>query len=154
MIIILFGCLFITVSAQDSGLKEFNSNSKTETVVSQNGSNAAFWDYNSERVITTSVIILEITILFFILFYWRRTKKESIRGSKNILKKNIKAIRQEKVLYSGDDKLSERRRNLFNKLNIRKLNSRNINNKAKQLSISKGELLLAAKLNQMQGRKI
>jgi len=60
------------------------------------------------------------------------------------------AIRDERVKPIMDIKVSRKRRSLNNLSIIKKLNGKTITSTAKKLSVAKGELYLAARIQQMQ----
>jgi len=105
-----------------------------------------------ERVITTSVIVGEILILLFVLYYWKKTKDDDKTGSKNTFKNNIKAIREERINPKLITKMDNKRGSLENRININSINGKTISSTARKLSIAKGELFLIAKINQLQNQ--
>ena len=152
VIVIFILCFLSTFNAQNMRKNDVHPNSGSAiTKVEQRGQ-AIYWDQINERIITTSVIVIEIVVLFFILFYWKRTRKETFHKSNLHIKRNIKALREEKIRPIIDSNSNKNRKTIIDKINLRKLTSRNINNRSKKLSIGKGELILAAKINQMYGR--
>jgi archaellum component FlaF (FlaF/FlaG flagellin family) len=106
----------------------------------------------SERMITTGIIITEIIILLSILYYWKRTREDKIIASKNIYKNNIKAIRNERIIPFRDNKTANKRRKLQKIINTQNLNGSTIANISKKLDVAKGELFLAAKIQQLQNQ--
>ncbi len=71
----------------------------------------------------------------------------TIKGKDNY-KRNIQAIRDERVKPKIDIKVSSKRRRLNNLKIIKNLNGKTITSTAKKLSVAKGELFLAAKIQQ------
>lgn len=108
----------------------------------------------SERFFTTAIIIGEIILLLVIVGYWRRTRTDSKDDSKSAFKKNINAIRLEKVRRFDDKKLSIKRKTLFSKMNQTSIDGKFITSKAKKMEVSKGEIFLAAKLKQLSRQAI
>ena len=106
----------------------------------------------SERFLTTSVIIGEVVLLLFILFFWKGTKNDSDADDNTIFKKNIKALRNERLIPIINQKKSKKRVKLLNKLNFNRVSGKFITSKAKKLSISKGELFLAARIQQLSNQ--
>ncbi|MCP5063267.1 MAG: hypothetical protein GY936_12485 [Ignavibacteriae bacterium] len=108
----------------------------------------------SERFFTTAIIIGETILLLVIVGYWRRTRTDSKDDSKSVFKKNINAIRLEKVRRFEDKKISIKRKTLYSKMNQTSIDGKFITNKAKKLELSKGEIFLAAKLKQLSRQAI
>lgn len=127
--------------------------STTTHVQKQKGTIDKLFEYEiSERILTSSIIIGEMAILLFILFYWKKTREDTKLKVSNIYKKNINAIREEKVKPLLNNKHNTLRQSLMKQLRIRAINGRIITNKAKKMSIAKGELLLAARIQQLQNQ--
>ncbi|MDH7604764.1 MAG: hypothetical protein QHH13_07690 [Melioribacter sp.] len=70
------------------------------------------------------------------------------------LRNKIKLLREERVPSRIEDKKSKSRRELIHDLPVKKLSEKNITKKAKELKISKGELMLAARLKYLEYEKI
>lgn len=98
-----------------------------------------------KSVFSKLFIIIEAILFISILLLWYKRKSNSIKESKKILKANIKRLREEKIGGLLDKKLSRIRSKLI--LQPVALDGRSITEQAKRLSISKGELHLAAKIN-------
>lgn len=90
------------------------------------------------------LILFSISIFSYIAI---RRKKISGSNGNNILKKNIKLMREEKFIKPIDPKLKKIRTSLC--LTSKNLNAseRDITDTAKKYNIAKSELLLAAKFN-------
>jgi len=108
----------------------------------------------SERFFTTAIIFGETILLLAIVGYWRKTRTDTKDDSKSIFKKNINAIRLEKVRRFEDEKLSIKRKTLFSKINQASIDGKFITSKAKKMEVSKGEIFLAAKLKQLSRQAI
>ena len=108
------------------------------------------WSAVSERVFTTAIVVSELALLLGILYYWKKTRIESKATNKNTFKKNIQALRLERIKYFENEKLSSKRRMLFSKINKKIIDGSFITAKAKRLSVSKGEIFLAARIKQLQ----
>ncbi len=99
-------------------------------------------------------ILLIFSIFLFSLVAIRRIvlriqHKEGIE-----LRNKIKLLREEKVPSKVEDKKSKSRRELIHNLPVKKLSEKNITKKAKELKISKGELMLAARLKYLEYEKL
>ena len=127
-------------------------NSSKETIVAENTNEIT--GAISERFFTTAIIIGETILLLVIVGYWRRTRTDSKDDSKSVFKKNINAIRLEKVRRFEDEKLSLKRKSLFSKMNQTSIDGKFITSKAKKMEVSKGEIFLAAKLKQLSRQAI
>ena len=110
------------------------------------------WNSISERVFTTAIVVSELALLLGILFYWKKTRVESKTTNKNTFKRNIQALRHERIRYFENEKLSSKRKMLFSKINKKIIDGRFITAKAKRLSVSKGEVFLAARIKQLQAK--
>ncbi|MBX3006712.1 MAG: hypothetical protein KF816_01665 [Melioribacteraceae bacterium] len=89
-------------------------------------------------------------IIFFVI--GRRVMLSFKRRTKRALKKKISALREEKVVSVANPKLQTTRKKL--KGRIRENSIKSINKIAKELSISKGEVQLAARLKFFEVGKI
>lgn len=144
--------LFITLNINlpaESILKE-NTEKGKEANHSNELISASVLDSIPERMITTSVIVGEIVILFLLLYYWKRTRTEAKVKNNSVYKRNIQAIRDERIKPYYKNDLSAKRKLLQKQKSLKSLDGTSITNKAKKMSISKGELFLAARINQLQ----
>ncbi len=97
-------------------------------------------------------IIISVFLLSFIAI---RRIVLSIQKKENMhLKNKIKLLREEKVPSKLEDKKTKSRRELIHNLPVKKLSEKNITKKAKELRISKGELMLAARLKYLEYEKL
>lgn len=108
---------------------------------------------NTERVITTSAIIVELAVLFILLYYWKRTRKRNNKISNSVYRRNIKAIREERINPDIIAVSTKNRKSLTEILNSNPWHSRSLTASAKKLTIAKGEILLAARIKQMQDQR-
>lgn len=100
----------------------------------------------SSNGLTTKITILASASAGLFLLVFVRRKKLSGGYDEKKLKKNIKMMREEKVIQLNDTKMKKTRELIANeKLNF---TSENVSQVARQLKISKGELQLAARLMQ------
>lgn len=98
-------------------------------------------------------IAVSITIVSFVIL--RRTLYSLNKRSKKALKKKIGMLREEKVGGAKiNPKIQKTRKILKDNLEIFKHNDKQLSKNAKQLSISKGELLLAARLKLLEVGKM
>ncbi len=146
LIIILFT---MTLSAQSKPYDMGNSDEIT-AINEQTGS--IFGSNASERIITTSVVFGELAILVLVLVYWKKTRTDYKESNVNRYKKNIRAIRDERIKPTVLNKNSSKRKAMPKLIEKKKLTARSITSTAKKLSISKGELFLAAKIQQLQNQ--
>lgn len=93
------------------------------------------------------IIGIETILLLFIIYFWYKKKSKEQKSEFSDLKKNIRRLREEKIGGLLDNTLTKVRSGLI--LQVANIDSRNITAHAKKLSISKGELHLAAKINLM-----
>lgn len=106
----------------------------------------------SERSITTVVIIGELSLLLLILYYWKKTNNDAKIENTKSLKRNIRALRNEsiKLIYAEND--HERRLKIFRAMNRKQMDGKLLTATAKKLEVSKGEVLLVAKINQLKSK--
>ena len=109
---------------------------------------------NNDRIITTSAIVVELSILIIVLYYWKRSRREKKKNTNSVYRKNIKAIRDERINPNMIDINLKSRKSLATGFKLQSLNSRKLTSNAKKLEISKGEILLAARIKQMQSQNI
>jgi hypothetical protein len=89
------------------------------------------------------VDILLVTVLFII---WRRRKQRIAAELKAKFKNNIRKLREERIKGKDDLRLKTLRKNLQSHAICNDLNDKLVTDQAKKLSISKGEIYLAAKI--------
>jgi len=135
-----------------SGINNAQTNSIQNTSNQNVESTKTEWSAVSERVFTTVIVVSELALLLGILYYWKKTRVESKTTNKSIFKKNIQALRLERVRYFENEKLSNKRKMLFTKINKKIIDGKFITAKAKRLSVSKGEVFLAARIKQLQAK--
>jgi hypothetical protein len=95
-------------------------------------------------------IAISSGIIFFVI--GRRVMLSFKMRSKRALKKKISALREEKVISIINPKLQSTRKKLSGR--IKENSVKSINKMAKELSISKGEVMLAARLKFFEVGKI
>ncbi|MBZ0199487.1 MAG: hypothetical protein K8H86_06440 [Ignavibacteriaceae bacterium] len=96
--------------------------------------------------ITTKFILLASASVVVFLFVFIRRMKLTKNSGGNVLRKNVKLIREEKIIRLNDPRLKKTRvRIARNEINF---NYNEVSQLARQLNISKGELQLAARLKQ------
>lgn len=95
-------------------------------------------------------LLLIISFFLFLLIAIRRIILKVHKKAKQGLKNKIKLLREEKVISKLEDKKSKSRRTLIHDLPVNRLTEKNITKKAKELKVSKGELMLAARLKYLE----
>ena len=130
VIFIILTLSTLTISAQT---KPYDMKNSAEVVNVNNQSNSIFGANASERIITTSVVFGELMILVLVLFYWKRTRTDSKQLNTNRYKKNIKAIRDERIKPIIINKNSSRRKSLANSIDKKTLTGKSITSTAKKL---------------------
>jgi hypothetical protein len=146
LLVMLFA---IHLEAQNDSFEKYDM-SKDKSLSKIEESANSILGASSERIITSSVIIGEVIILFTLLFYWKRTRNDSNSKKNEIYRKNIRAIRDERVKPNLISELSKKRKTLKKHKILNSLNGKSITNTAKKMSIAKGELFLAARITQLQ----
>jgi hypothetical protein len=86
------------------------------------------------------------SLLIMIIVSFRRILIRFKKKIKNSLKHRIAMIREEKVIIKKDRIKTRARKSLKKEKLIERLSESGMNSKARELSISKGEILLAARL--------
>jgi hypothetical protein len=111
-------------------------------------SNRIFEFLSSLSINIKIFIAVSITIIIGVAFRRLTLKLKKKIGTS--LKKKIAMIREEKVVIKKDRKLSKVRKALRKIKMIENISENNIELMARELSISKGEVLLAAKLKKFE----
>ena len=140
--------LVFEIFVQNQSLKPYDMNKGTQVNIEYLKIEAGIGSIFSDINLTSAIVIGEIVILVFVLYYWKKTKDENKQGYKNNLKNNIRALREERVRITNSN--GNRKKIIINKLNLKLVDSTTISNTAKKLSISKGEIFLAQRMKQMQ----
>lgn len=140
----------LAIAAQNHSPKPYDTENKNSIAKVEKTLSSYVDSISAERIITTAVVVGEILILLIILFYWKKTREDSRVGVNDVYKKNIIAIRDERIKPIFNKNNSVKRVNLKNKINSKSLNGRTITRTAKKLAIAKGELFLIAKMKQLQ----
>lgn len=91
-------------------------------------------------------IFFVISTLIILSVSLRRITIRIKKRIKNSLKQRIAMIREEKVIVRKDKNITRKRKSLKKDKILENLSDAGLNNKARELSISKGELLLAVRL--------
>lgn len=153
--IILFIALLITnIEAQNITNNSYDMNSGNSVTTTSGVVQYILNTFSSEKILTTTIIVFELVILMFVLYYWKRSRNETKEKSKKIYKKNINALRCERVKPLTLPNIERKRNSLMYILKTNKLDGRTISKTAKKLAIAKGELFLAARIQQLQSRTI
>ena len=138
--------------AQNINSKTYDMSSDSKIVKNNNVEERFFTTDVSERIITTSVIIGEAIILLLVLFYWKRTRNDSKTEVDYSYKRNIRAIRDERIKPIPNLEITSKRKHLRKRIKTKALNGRTITSTAKKLSIAKGEVFLATRIQQLQNQ--
>lgn len=99
-------------------------------------------------------IFLIFSVLLFSLVAVRRLVLRIQKKEGMILRNKIKMLREEKIPDRVYDKKTKTRRELIHKIPVKKISEKHITKKAKELKISKGEILLAARLKYLEYEKM
>ena len=102
------------IFAQEDLSEPYDMNDGKTIINESENNNSILGIEITERVITTSVIVGELGILLFVLFYWKKTRTDGSIKGKNMFKRNIQAIRDERVKPTIDIKVSNKRKKLNN----------------------------------------
>lgn len=113
-------------------------------VVNKSSSNKILELLNSVSIEIKIFFVLSALIILSVSL--RRVTIRFKKKIKNSLKQRIAMIREERVIVKKDKNISRRRKLLKKDKLINNLSEAGLNSKARELSIAKGELLLAARL--------
>ncbi len=142
------------LEADESELKISPAETETE-VANESGSQVKTYSRESmlsgiDSSLVRIFVLIEASLLAAMVLVYRR-RKISAKPEKANLKENIMKLRDDKIEGSNDEKLAQLRKSLKNqRLEVKNM-GRSITKKAKKLSVSKGEVHLAAKLNILAG---
>ncbi len=116
--------------------------------ISKEQTNGLFEMFGS---LSTNVkIFLSISVVILILVGFRRILMRIRKNAGNGLKKKIAMIREENVIVKKDRKLSKTRKALRKLKFIENISGNRIELMARELSIAKGEILLASKIKKFE----
>ncbi|MBS3945827.1 MAG: hypothetical protein KGZ42_10040 [Melioribacter sp.] len=116
--------------------------------ISKEQTNRLFEMFDS---LSTNVkIFLSVSVVILILVGFRRILIRVRKNTGNGLKKKIAMIREENVIVKKDRKLSKTRKALRKLKFIENISGNRIELIARELSISKGEILLASKIKKFE----
>jgi len=124
---------------------------------SQGAASAGFWVVILSLIngipVEYKILVGASFILFFLIFF-RRINYRIQKSVKVELKKKIGMMREERVFVKTDGSKSELRKTLVESNAVNKLSEKNIGKTAKELRVSKGELLLAARIKYLEYGKM
>ena len=107
----------------------------------------------SDMLLTKLLILSVASLLAVVVIYYRRLKLNGGKQFKNVLKRNIALMREEKPLHLAENRNKSVRNQLLNDPKIFNTGFNDVSGKAKDLQISKGELLLATKIKSYQMKR-
>lgn len=113
---------------------------KTASVIQESSS-------GSENIFIKIFILTDVSLGLILFVLWRRRNVKIKNVEKSWLKKNIMKLREDKITARDNKELRKLRKKLILEPITKSVNPEYISQFAKQQSISKGELLLAARLN-------
>lgn len=100
-----------------------------------------------------SFIMLDgLGILFILFIILKRKKKEKEQLQNTLFRRNVKSIRENRIPDREKDILSNLRKKIVSALVTTKIDDYVITNAAREYSISKGEIYLAAKIKELELR--
>ncbi len=92
------------------------------------------------------LILGSASVMAVLVVFIRRKRYNKKFNAKKSFKDNIKSLREEKLFVKNNPKLSEVRNKLGSSPSIYNYSKEGVSNAARDLNISKGEILLAAKI--------
>lgn len=144
LVVIFFLILFQNIDLLCQEKVKPAENEKTPVV-----NNLPVLKYSTEKLLINGVIVFEIVILLSVLIYWKKNKSKSQKKLDVLYKKNIHALRSERILSIDKSVETKKRRSLKKAIKNLEINSAVINKKAKELKLGKGEIFLAAKIREL-----
>ena len=164
-LLIISGMLLImptqTVDAQEKlNLKEI-FDKKLQKNIGENYSNIGVESTLTERLRLKDktrtlygiiFVVLELGLLVMLVKKWKDKTKSCNSLSKAELKNNIEKIRLEKIIHRNNEEMELLRKKLGEGKIKLDLTRNNLTRVAKELSVSKGEIYLAAKLKLMASK--
>lgn len=100
----------------------------------------------SESVMIKIFLLMDACFAAVLFIMWKRRKQRIEKEQKVIFKDNIRKLREERIKGKEDARLKALRKNLQTHAICANVSDTAIANQAKKLSISKGEIYLAAKI--------
>lgn len=140
------------IFAQDEPSKSYDMGKQARVTNNSDSNDFTFSFSISEGMITTAVIFGEIVILLLVLYYWKRTRNDSKSEADLSYKKNIRAIRDERIRPALNSKSSSQRKALKKYVQNKAIDGRTISTVAKKMSIAKSEIFLATRIQQLQNQ--
>lgn len=123
-----------------------NKNSSgSQSAQAENKDNSVFLGL-SETILIRLFLLVDVILVAFLFVIWRRRKERINKELKAKFKSNIKKLREERIKGKEDERLKALRKNLQAHPICGNLNDSSVSSQAKKLSISKGEIYLAAKI--------
>lgn len=105
--------------------------------------------------ISTEVkVLIAVSFLLLLLVLFRRVLIHFKKNVKNQLKKRIALLREENIIVKRDRKKTRVRKFLAKDKLLTGMSEKNMTRKAKEMEISKGELMLAARLKFLEYGKM
>ncbi|MBI9073178.1 MAG: hypothetical protein JEY94_16365 [Melioribacteraceae bacterium] len=104
---------------------------------------------NNKSSLLKAFFLFDASILAAIVIFWRRRNQKIKAYKSSMVSDNIQLIREEKIGLEYSKKSNKRRSKLFGKGSFKVESGESITRLAKKLSISKGEVHLAAKMKML-----
>lgn len=134
---------------KEEELKINQSNSRiTSNEIKTPPKNLSSFDLFSNILFIKAGVIMLFAVSTFSYIFFRRRRIRNKKDFNKIFKKNINLIRAEKLFSKEDNPALNSLRNQL--VENESITSRSISSKAKELHISKGELILASKIKSYQ----
>jgi hypothetical protein len=129
----------------NAGNYDSNENAKSVGLFSRKGKNL------SNSIFMRIFILLDIGLSIFVFIFWRRRKLKSAVSEKKQLKTNIMKLREEKVGKKSDALLDSKRKKIRLEPAFQfGADEDLLVRQAKRMSVSVGELQLAARINSFE----
>lgn len=104
-----------------------------------------FYNANTDLVLKAA-FLLSVSLAVFIIVFIRRRRLRPKKKFESTLKNNIRKLREEKIEFSINPDLKMMRKNLVQDPSFNFTSHDSISRTARELNISKGELMLAARI--------
>ena len=102
--------------------------------------------YENTDIVLKTAFLLAVSIVAFIIILLRRRKSRPKELQETSLKKNVRMLREEKMEFNINPELKMMRKRLLHDPSINFTSRDSISRTARELNISKGELMLAASI--------
>lgn len=134
----------------EANIREYSSANAKNSVYNSKGDSFLMNILKNKTAMAIVFGVIEFSCAFFLIGYLYNRNKKFEEAKKKELKKNIAALREEKIIQSPS--LEKNKANI-KQISFEEIDPVEIAKKAKETSSSKGEILLALKLKAFEADK-